>query len=70
MKIEDNFLDQEKFDELQSFMMSVEFVWHYNDRIDFGDDVDKYQFIHSFYFVITIDYHSIFSNFAFDSCLI
>ena len=50
MKIEDNFLDQEKFDELQTFMMSVEFAWHYNNRIDFGDDVDKYQFIHPFYF--------------------
>ena len=47
MKIEDNFLDQEKFDELQNFIMGNEFPWHYNDAIDFQDD-GKFQFVHVF----------------------
>ena len=35
MKIEDNFLDQEKFDELQTIMMGSNIDWHYSDGIDF-----------------------------------
>ena len=50
MKIEDNFLDQKEFDKLQIFMMGIDIAWYYNNKIDFSDDVDKYQFIHSFYF--------------------
>ena len=33
MKIEDNFLEQKDFDELQAFMMGSDFIWHYNDCI-------------------------------------
>ena len=63
MKIEDNFLDQEKFDELQTLIMGVHFDWHYADGIDFGVldsggriifpkevDKNKFQFAHIFYF--------------------
>ena len=50
MKIEDNFLDQNEFDGLQNIIMGEKFAWYYNNKIDFGDDVDKYQFVHSFYF--------------------
>ena len=49
MKIVDNFLDQKKFDELQSHMMGGEFSWFYRTIIDYQDDEDKYQFIHNFY---------------------
>ena len=52
MKIEDNFLEQKEFDELQNLMMGppvLKLAWYYNDSIDYGDDVDKFQFIHVFY---------------------
>jgi len=49
MRIEDNFLDQDKFNELQNFFMGDSLPWFYWPRIDSQDDVDKYQFYHSFY---------------------
>ena len=50
MKIEDNFLKQEKFDKLQKLMGEPSlFPWFYNEIIVFEDDVDKFQFIHVFY---------------------
>ena len=62
MKILDNFLDQEKFDELRTIMMGSNIDWHYSDGIDFGVkdsagkitwpnevDRDKFQFAHMFY---------------------
>ena len=42
----DNFY--EGFDELQSFMMSPYFSWHFNDGINTIPD-ERYQFIHLFY---------------------
>ena len=48
MKIEDNFLEQKDFDELQSIIMGSEFNWVYRTTIDYENDVDKYQFVHSF----------------------
>tara|TARA_Y100001951_G_C11196547_1_gene214642 strand:- start:66 stop:638 length:573 start_codon:yes stop_codon:yes gene_type:complete len=35
IKIEDNFLDQKEFDELQTIIISHDFPWLYNDGIDF-----------------------------------
>ena len=49
MKIEDNFLDQEEFIKLQTFMMDGGFAWHYNDGIDDERILNKFQFIHMFY---------------------
>ena len=49
MKVEDNFLVKEDFDELQNFFMGDMLPWYYNSTIDFVDDEDKYQFIHLFY---------------------
>ena len=49
IKIEDNFLDQKNFNELQAFMMGESFDWHYTDQIDYDGQKDKYQFIHIFY---------------------
>ena len=54
MKIIDNFLEQAIFNELQSFLMSSRFVWHYSDTIDFeydnsDADINKFQFTHLFY---------------------
>ena len=49
MKIEDNFLGQKEFDELQAFMMGGEFNWHYADGIDFEEDDNKFMFAHMFY---------------------
>ena len=49
MKIEDNFLDQNVFDKLQTFMMGLDIDWYYNDIIDYLDESDRFQFIHFFY---------------------
>ena len=49
MKIEDNFIDQEKFDGLQALMMDVNFVWHYTDTIDYRGQKYKFNFVHQFY---------------------
>jgi hypothetical protein len=49
MKIEDNFLAQDEFDKLQNFLMGDVFSWYYNNAIDYVDDVDRFQFIHTFY---------------------
>ena len=50
IKIEDNYLDQEKFDELQTIIMGKRIDWHYNDGIDYKEK-DKFQFTHLFYHV-------------------
>jgi len=51
MKIVDDFLDQDDFYELQTFMVEPEpaLPWYYNSIIDSADDVDKFQFTHLFY---------------------
>jgi len=49
MKIEDNFLEQNVFDELQTIIMGKDFFWHYNDQIDYNGQPDKFQFIHLIY---------------------
>ena len=51
MKIVDDFLAQDDFYELQTFMVEPEpaLPWYYNSIIDSADDVDKFQFVHSFY---------------------
>jgi hypothetical protein len=58
IKIEDNFLPQEKFDEIQKIICldkwnddndCIRFPWVYNKIIDDVYDVDKFQFIHVFY---------------------
>ena len=49
MKIEDNVLDQEIFDELQTLMMGGEIAWFYDDVVDNIKDVNKFQFNHIFY---------------------
>ena len=62
MKIEDNFLDQEKFDKLQTLMWADNFAWFYVDGIDYsirdsngvlsyprGGDKNKFQFYHMFF---------------------
>ena len=49
MKIEDNFLDQEKFDELQTIMMGKEFPWYMVGNIDYEEQKNKFQFVHMFY---------------------
>ena len=48
MKIIDNFLPQEEFNSIQSFMMGGEFRWFFYDGVvDPGDG--GYQFLHMFY---------------------
>ena len=50
MKIEDNFLDQKIFDDLQNLMLGNTFFWHYVDEIDYeGQGEDKFMFCHLFY---------------------
>ena len=58
MKIEDNFLVQEKFDELQALIMNRKYTgnkpplsWTYNEGIDYEkEDKNRFQFTHMFYF--------------------
>ena len=48
MKIEDNFLEENIFDELQSFIMGDDISWYYNPYIvDEGEK--EFQFTHAFY---------------------
>jgi hypothetical protein len=62
VKIEDNFLDQNVFDELQTLMMNESFAWYYRSKyyakligdpsyIDLKEEdvLDQFQFIHTFY---------------------
>ena len=50
MKIEDNFLDQEKFDELQTIMMSDHIDWHYYNDGEFKHtNSDYFMFVHLFF---------------------
>ncbi len=54
MKIEDNFLDQENFDKLQNIMIggngwTKKLPWYYSDVIDFSEDENKFQFVHTFF---------------------
>jgi hypothetical protein len=66
MKIEDNFLKQEKFDKIQNLIMGNTFVWYFTDGIDFPtrypdgkeiyleeEDKGKFQFTHVFYYAQT-----------------
>ena len=53
IKIEDNFLVQEEFDELQALIMGEEFAWYYTGTIDYEDQKDKFQFTHMFYIGMT-----------------
>ena len=66
MKIEDNFLEQKIFDELQAHMMGNNFDWYYNDGIDYEYEgvVSKYSlnnlnymFCHVFYFRLYFSPH-------------
>ena len=49
MKIEDDFLEQTAFDELQTLIKSNDFAWSYSDGIDYGKELNKFQFIHIFH---------------------
>ena len=49
IKVENNFLSQEKFVEIQNFCMGKELLWQYSDNIDNKNDVEKCQFVHKFY---------------------
>ena len=50
MKIKDNFLKQNVFNELQTLIMGASMVWSCNDDIDYKEN-DKFQFTHLFYHV-------------------
>ena len=48
MKIEDDFLDQKIFDELQGLMMDNNFPWHYYGEGEF-EHTNYFMFTHMFY---------------------
>ena len=48
IKIEDNFIEQEKFDELQDLIFGPRFSWKYGTIIDY-EDLGTFQFTHLFY---------------------
>ena len=49
MKIEDDFLDQKEFDELQTLMLGPNFAWHYIVGIDYEWQKNKFMFDHILY---------------------
>tara|TARA_B100000029_G_scaffold30832_1_gene29493 strand:+ start:1011 stop:1517 length:507 start_codon:yes stop_codon:yes gene_type:complete len=49
MKIEDDFLDQKEFDELQTLMLGPNFAWHYIVGIDYKRQKNKFMFVHTTY---------------------
>jgi len=49
MEIKDNFLEKKDFDELQTLMMGANFAWYFNKVIDDQNDLNKFQFTHTFY---------------------
>ena len=49
MEIIDDFLEQKDFDELHNIIMGNQFIWCYNNIIDYSDDEDKHMFTHMFY---------------------
>ena len=52
MKIEDDFLEQTAFDDLQNLIMSFNFNWQYSTIIDSCTSIkneDNFQFVHVFY---------------------
>ena len=51
MEIIDDFLEQKDFDELHNIIMGNQFIWCYNNIIDYSDDEDKHMFTHMFYSV-------------------
>ena len=65
MKIVDNFVDQDKFDELQNLLMGNTFPWFYSNGIDgpdYAEDKNKFQFYHIFYMDIPNSAHFKFLN--------
>ena len=48
IQIIDNFLDEEEFKSIQSFMMGGEFKWFYSEGRSYSDD-GSYQMVHMFY---------------------
>jgi hypothetical protein len=51
VEIEDNFLEQNIFDELEAILgIDGNFTWYYNDHIDYERELNKFQFIHVFYY--------------------
>ena len=50
MKIVDDFLSKEIFDEVQTVLMGNQFSWHYSNSIDYpGEKTGQFQFCHDFY---------------------
>ena len=45
----DNFIEQRSFQVLKYTMLGETFCWSYSDAIEHADDVDRFQFTHSFY---------------------
>jgi hypothetical protein len=50
MKIIDDFLPQDQFNQLQQYFLSPDFTWNVNDSIaGKKQGIDQYQFVHTFY---------------------
>ena len=45
----DNFLGKKEFGELQDLLMGEMLPWYYRSIIDYAEDVNKFQFVHTFY---------------------
>ena len=45
----DNFLTEDKFQQLQTIILGEAFEWYYLNNIDYIDDPDKFQFTHAFF---------------------
>ena len=51
MEIIDNYLEQEKFEKLQTIITGRDFPFFFQNTVDYKEEaVDKFQFAHGFYF--------------------
>ena len=62
VKIIDNFLDQNTFENIHNEIMGGEFPWYFNESIDFlSGEGERFQFIHAFYIDVSEGYQVVHS---------
>ena len=62
VKIIDNFLDQNTFENIHNEIMGCEFPWYFNESIDFlSGEGERFQFIHAFYIDVSEGYQVVHS---------
>ena len=65
MKIVDNFLTNDEFENIKNILMSDDFPWYFNDYITDEKDTNNFYFTHLFYNSMDIksNFFYLFKNF-------